>query len=478
MNSTTFSFLLRLAALAAAMTLLAGCAAAPRSNTLEAAAETAVPPAATPIPPTSTPLPPANTAIPLPSATAAAMVQTDASEAAPTPFYDGDVPDCGQTLPILSSYDGEVVSTLEVDPAARARVLELLPETAVPVLDFILESPDQVALVAYRAGQEAEGVSLNGDVPMPLASVVKILHLVAYAEAVAAGEFNPTATVAVADLDRYYLPTLDLRAHSDALTGLEEEGLLFGQPPALLLDGVVRMMIEYSSNAATDYLHMLLGQETIEETAVSLGLSSHTAPCPFLGQFLAMGNHARAALDDRTAVRQYSADPDRYAQEVMQLTAAFSEDEAFRQEAIAWRRDTRRPNGETQRLFSETLNAQATAAEYAGLMARLALNGLSNGESSYVARRHLEWPMRFAANQALFTNLGYKGGSLPGILTTAYYAYGLDGSGPVVVTLFLRDLERETYRTWRLNQAHDEFARWLLYEPEAIPALRALLAGA
>ena len=469
--------MLWLAAAALILTFVAGCAPNSGSDALEAVRETAVASPSPVLTATSTTLAPTSAPEPAPRATAVSVPSADATEVALSPFYFGDVPDCGQILPILSSYDSAVVSTLEIDPAARAQVANLLPETARPVLDFILESPAQVALVAYRVGQEGDGISLNGDVPMPLASVVKIVHLVAYAEAVAAGELSPTATVTVTDLDRYYLPTLDLRAHSDALTGLEDEGLLFGEPPALLLDGVARMMIEYSSNAATDYLHMLLGQETIEETAVSLGLGTHTAPCPFLGQFLAMGNHTRATADDQTAVAQYIADPDRYAQDVMQLTAAFSEDEAFRQEAIAWRRQTRRPNGQTQRLFSETLNAQASADDYAVLMARLALNGLGSGESSYIARRHLEWPMRFEDNQELFTNLGYKGGSLPGILTTAYYAYPQDGSGPLVVAFFLRDLERDTYRAWRQNQAHDEFARWLLYEPEAIPALRNLLAA-
>ena len=112
-------------------------------------------------------------------------------------------------------------------------------------------------------------------------------------------------------------------------------------------------------------------------------------------------------------------------------------------------------------------------------IARLALNGLNSSESSYIARQHLEWPMRFSENQALFTNLAYKGGSLPGILTTVYYAYPIGETSPIVVALFYHDLPgSSTYRKWRSSLAHDEFARWLLYEPEAIPALRELLTPA
>ena len=276
------------------------------------------------------------------------------------------------------------------------------------------------------------------------------------------------------ELDRYYY-RLDQRAHLYALEDLEADGRIFGQPPALILDEVAHMMIEYSSNAATDYLHMRLGQETIEETARELGLQSQTAPCPFVGQFLIMDNHTRPQIDGQTALEFYADDPQRYGEELMQLTAAFSEDAQFHEEAFDWRRNTRRPDIGTQRLFSEQFNSRGTAVEYEDLMARLSLNGLDSAESSFITRRHLEWPMRYSENQELFTNLAYKGGALPGILTTVYYAYPIGETNPVVVALFYHDLHNSIYQRWRRSLAHDEFARWLLYEPQAIPAMRALI---
>ncbi len=52
-------------------------------------------------------------------------------------------------------------------------------------------------------------------------------------------------------------------------------------------------------------------------------------------------------------------------------------------------------------------------------------------------------------NQALFSNLGYKNGTLPGILTIVYYAYPIGETAPIVVALFFRDLEGRIYREWR-----------------------------
>ena len=423
---------------------------------------------------------PANTATPLPqtavSPTTAVILP---STPLPTPTaamsLQGTLPPCGQLLPILSVHDTPLIEVMAPDPQALAQLIESMPEAALPALERILERPETVGLAAYRVGEEAQGAYLNAGVPMPLASVVKVIHLVAYAEAVAEGRLDPTSTVMLEELDAYYLPNIDLGAHTRALAALEDNGRLFGNPPAFLLDEVPGMMIAQSSNAATDYLHLLLGQREIEETAVTLGLESQTAPCPFLGQFLIMGNHAIKQNNPYQSWEGYMADPAKYGRDVMLLTETFSSDEQFRQTAVAWRLQTRQPNGQTQRLFSQNFNAQGSAADYADLMARIAQNGLSNAESSYIARRFLEWPMRFSDNQALFTNLGYKNGSLPGILTTLYYAYPIGSGSPVVVALFYRELDGRTYQQWRNNLAHDELARWLLYDPQALSLLRAVL---
>ncbi|MCB8968430.1 MAG: serine hydrolase [Ardenticatenaceae bacterium] len=420
----------------------------------------------------------ASTGTPRPTASSTAIPPTSTATftPSPTPFFNGTLsPPCGLILPILSTNSLPVTDTLTPDEAAMQRLRERIPDAALPALLHLLAEPDHVGLAAYRLGQEADGAYLNADVPMPLASVVKVINLVAYAEAVSTGSLDPLQTVALADLEAFYLPGLDLGAHTQAITTLTENGRIFGDPPNVVLDAVPEMMIHYSSNAASDYLHMLLGQQVIEETAVSLNLTSQTAPCPFVGQFLAMANYTRANNNDVTAIRQFADAPAEYGAYAMLLTDAYSNDPVFRAAQIDWRQQARRPKLEAQRLFTALLNPQGSAADYARLMARIASNGLSNGDSSYIARRYLEWPMQFSANQALFTNLGYKNGSLPGVLTTVYYAYPIDNPTPIVVALFFHDLPNQTYQQWRRNLPHDELARWLLYDPEAITILRDVL---
>ena len=447
------------------LSLLGGCARASAGLSPSASATAAAPePPSTPTPAASTlPAVAPPTTAPPPAASPTPAVTVD-----PGPYPDTGEARCGVLLPVVSPASEPAATELDTTQS-----LDAVPEAARPAVRRMLEAPETVGLAAYETGQPAEGVFLNPDTPMPLASVVKVIHLVAYAQAVQQGELDPETAVPLGELERYYLPNSDLNAHRQAIEALRSEERVFGEPPAVRLEDVPRMMMEYSSNAATDYLHQLLGQERIEQTALDLGLTSHTAPCPFIGQFLLMG----AGDDSVGAVRSLIRDPERYSREVMRVTEAYAADADVRDEIGGWRGRERRPSLATQRLFSENLNAHASAGDYARLMALIANNQLGPWEQNVRIRGYMEWPTHFTANQETLAWLGYKGGSLPGVLTAVYYAQPWDRAQPVVVALFFHDIPLDTYRRWRHTLPQDELARWLLYDPQAIPTLNALLSS-
>ncbi len=381
----------------------------------------------------------------------------------------GDLVPCGTILPLIPP-EKPLISNLDQHSIPAG----LVPDAAYPALQRILQAPDTVGLAAFEVGRESEGVFLNADAPMPLASVVKILNLIAYANAVNAGTLDPGTWIPLSEMDRYYLPGTDLGAHAQALDEAEAGDLIGRDPPSTPLEEIPWMMIRHSSNAAADFLHMAIGQEGVERTALELDLTSQTAPCPWIGQFLAMSNHERDG-DNRSAVTGYMADPSSYGFEVMRLTESFANDAAFREAELS--RRSRRGQVVIQQLFADTLNPQASAGDYARLMARIMTNGLGSSYANILVRRVLEWPKTFPTNQELFSTVGYKNGSLPGVLTTVYYGQRLEDGKQVVVALFYRRLPMQTYRSWRQNLPHDELARWLLADPEAISLLRDWLVG-
>lgn len=437
---------------------------------------------ATPAQPTATSGPPDPTrSVETPGPTASPAGAAPVAVATPTAVYTGPLsPACGVDLPPLLSDGPPPQTDLPITEAEAALLRTQVPVAAWAGVQRLLDAPGTVGLAAYQLGREAEGVFWNADLPMPLASTAKIITLAAYVEAAAAGEFNPLEPVPLSELERFYLPNFDLGAHRRAISELRAEGRILSpeSDPAVSLLEVPWMMIRHSSNAAADYLHQRLGQARIEQTARSLGLAdpagSHSAPCNFLGQFLLMANHSRGLANDRGVLSAYLDGPEgaaAYGRDLALLSDAYVGQASFRQLEAAWRESVRRPTIDTQRYFAANLAPRGTPRAYAALMARLAQNGLSNPESSFQARRYLEWPNQFEDNQQWFSNVGYKNGSLPGVLTTAYYAYRWEDAAPVIVVLFYRDLPQTTYRRWRGDLPHDELARWLLADPAAIPAL-------
>ncbi len=398
--------------------------------------------------------------------------------ATPLPPTDGVTPQpapalvwltCGQTLPVtLSATPPPALSPSTTTLPAN------VPSAALPALEQLAAAPESVALVAYMLGQESAGVYWQPDVPMPLASVVKLAHLLAYAQAVEAGALDPNEQIPLEELARFYLPRSDLGAHAGAVAELQAAGAVTQNSVAL--SQIVWMMIRHSSNAAADYVHARLGQAALEHSLASFGLLPHSAPCPFLGRFLLMSNHTRVGSDAQ-AVAALAADPERYAQEVVDLTRLYTQDAAFRQAEEGYWGLRRRPSVSVQAQFTAALDTQATARAYADLLARLMGDTLATPRINHLVRFYLEWPMEaFPANRERYLTVGYKNGQLPGVLTTVYYARPVWGTEAVVVALFYRDLPLSTYQRWRRTLPHDALAHWLMSDPQAIPSLRQWLA--
>lgn len=288
-----------------------------------------------------------------------------------------------------------VASECEAPPAADVTTPE-------GWIGYLAEHPDSVA-VAIDDGT-GNTVEHRADSPQPLASAVKVVHLAAYAQAVDAGRLDPNERVPVSEWERWYLPDTDGFAHPRALERLGVDD----PTDTVTLDEIVSAMIQESDNAAPDYLADRLGGDALRAAATQGGWDDFEPPT-MLGNALAMFD---PTLDDREAVhaaaRRYADDPDYRTG----FAAANYGDDLFAD------------IGRIQE-FGNT----GTAADLASLHRSIA-DG-SFGPGSEIARAHLEWqPVPDG-----FDGVGFKGGSLPGILTEAMTFRREDGTVSTAVLL-------------------------------------------
>ena len=164
-------------------------------------------------------------------------------------------------------------------------------QTAAPVtdpsslLDYLEQNQDQTGLVVLREGESEPVVSTSADELMPLASVRKVLILMAAAEGVVGGMLDPAEPVAVADVERWYAPGTDAGAHEAAVTELGA---------SWTVQTAMQAMIMYSDNAATDWLlDRVGGTPTIDRVADAFGMTAQEPVWPGLGEVLAWDLEAR-----------------------------------------------------------------------------------------------------------------------------------------------------------------------------------------
>ncbi|MDI2031058.1 serine hydrolase [Saccharopolyspora sp. TS4A08] len=273
---------------------------------------------------------------------------------------------------------------------------------------------------AHRAGlslrlDDGRGgrLSHRADIARPLASAVKVLHLAAYADAVAAGRLDPREQVRVGDWERYYVPT-DGGAHPAALrhlgVPLAEAGLHAADPEQrVALDDVVAVMILFSDSAAPDLLRDRLGAEAVIAAGAARGWPEadvRSLCAEYL--FVVLPETAPPAGLPVPARREWG----------FALERRHRDEPALRQEVL------RRLQAGVPGYPAQLAWASTTAA---GSADRLAAAHRALSAEGGIARTHLERPLAGSLPPGV-SGIGIKGGSLPGVLTSGISVRRADGT--------------------------------------------------
>jgi D-alanyl-D-alanine carboxypeptidase len=326
--------------------------------------------------------------------------------------------------------------------------------------------------VVFDIGDEDNGLYLNADKPRPLGSTVKLQLLAAYAARLERGELKADEIVPLREWERLYLPRTDGGAHEFSLRALRAQGHLQGER-ARLAD-IVQAMMRYSDNAAADYFMWRLGREPLSSVPAELGMQDEAAPLPFAGQFLSWQS---TQIDEPAHVlhkRYQSMGADAYASKVWELLTHLHDDPALSQRE----RKRLEEDGLTLRLreqaeLARSFGTRGRASAYARLMARIERGELPG---SVTTRDALGWPLQNPELAQQFESLGTKGGSLPGILTSAYYAKVKGRERTRVLTLFFERLPIAVWLQLMQSFVHQKLELRLLTDDAFLSQLKQRLA--
>ena len=291
------------------------------------------------------------------------------------------------------------------------------PKTPDDWIDWIHDHQQTVALTADNGTDER--LSHRSDQPHLLASTIKVIHLSAYATAVAEGSLDAREQVRVGDWDAHHPYVSDGGAHHAAYTALgiacDDYGIAEDPDQTVDLDSLAAAMIDFSDNAATDYLRQRLGDPALHQAAAQGGWRRPDLRS-LQGEVLQL-MFPEYATPDGAPVPRRRRIGDR-------LARRFVRDLDFR--AAAKERIATMPATTEEQWPWIRGHGRGTADELFGAHRVLASGDFSPTGAVSIARRHLERGLAGAVPEGAL-GVGFKGGSLPRSLSMGMSVRWKDG---------------------------------------------------
>jgi len=318
------------------------------------------------------------------------------------------------------------------------------PET---LLNFCVANPGICAISVFSIDEGWER-HLNPDRPQALASTMKTVMLIAYAQAVVDGFLSPDDTMSRDEWARYL--TLDGGALNAAWAEL-------GTPLSVSWRDLVRMMILHSDNSTPDHLIANLGSKRIRK-ALKVVRGFHDTPAPISAMFGLWfngngvgGTGGRIASDyGGFAVADYTREVDTLFSD-LSTPAGVATNRSSLCVAPAWEtvncdRATPLPNAAEVNTLLRNHFTRSTTRTYAELMKGILDGTRLPAAVEAVTRPALEvWLQSFPSLQTAFSRYAVKGGSLAGasgidILTWSTYIENASDGRRFAVAVFLQGL--------------------------------------
>lgn len=311
--------------------------------------------------------------------------------------------------------------------------------------------PDDFAVACMPLNNPVQTVLYNATAPFPLASVSKLLIFIEYAQRLDRGEIALEEQVSVAVLNRYNLPRTDRGAHDRFIERYPD-----GTRSLPLWEVATQGMIQYSSNAATDYLLDRLSPVDWAALYGSLALLDTTYPHSFTMIPLLMNNHENGQAEIADLPTLSTPLGERYLD-------LYLENDYWREQEVAYRAEQRRqfPDWPVQSTILQDFTAVGSANDFRNILRAIYTEDSPfTPNTRYIVRTALQWQDNAFVNNNYIeygSKLGFYSG---GTLTLVAYGHPLDGD-PVITVTFFRNIPPFRYYDMLREDSVGDLAHWM-----------------
>ncbi len=317
------------------------------------------------------------------------------------------------------------------------------------VLNFIKENPEKTAVKLVR--NDTVLVERSPNRMMPLASTVKIVVAIEYAEQAAKGKINPNETVPISELEKYYIPNTDGGAHPSWLKKVNEKI----EEEQISIREIAKGMIAFSSNANTEWLCEKLGLENINNRLDSLGIENHS-DIYYIVSALFIGKEKYPNLKGKDLEAELKKLPvEDYSQVTSIIHSKLQQDSTYK-------KDIGDLGMNIQKIWSDNLPS-STVEEYVDIMQKINSRTYFDEQTQEYLDEVMEFLLENPANRKWLEHSGMKGGSTAFVLTKALYATDRKGN-KTELAYFMNDLG--FLENTRLQMSMNEFELKILTDSD------------
>ncbi len=295
------------------------------------------------------------------------------------------------------------------------------------ILKFIKDNPEQSAI--YLVRNDKVLADWNAEKMMPLASTVKIIIAIEYAEQAAAGLINADEMIPLAELDKYYVKNTDGDAHPSWLKKSADR-IVDGK---ISVREIAKGMILFSSNANTEWLIDYLGNDKVNARLDSMEIQHHDPIYPIVSA-LFVGKELFPDTKNKVLEEQLRAlTMDEYRAACDKIHDILKHDESKK-----YKENKGDLGLNIQRIWSDNFTA-STVKDYVAIMKKI------NSRTYFSTKTHeyldevMEFLLQNPRNRKWLEHTGMKGGSTMFVLTKALYATDKKGN-KTELAYFFNDL--------------------------------------
>ena len=284
------------------------------------------------------------------------------------------------------------------------------------LLNYFEKNKDKLSITLKEDGQDT--VALNSEKKFPLASTLKIIIAFNFVKSVTDNKISITDNVELNKIDKFYIPNTDGGSHPNWKESLKS-------PTEASLLEIAKGMMQFSSNACTDYLINKVGIDVINQSIEALKLN-HDKITYLTPPILIPGY-----LSDRRsiAINKLEALDKQSYQELSQVIF-----EKMKSNKVARLKETvgKMANQKMQLLITNK-TASSTTKQYADLMFRLGKELLTQKEKELFSEILIGKNSKNDGDDYFW----FKGGSTMFVLTSALYKESKNTT--ISVSLFIKD---------------------------------------